>query len=59
MNDYTECMDTKIDTAILYMTDNIVGTTTTLVNEALADGRITITESYNPNTESLNLTGGV
>jgi hypothetical protein len=59
MNDYTECMDTKIDTAILYMMDNIVGTTTTLVNEALADGRIVITEQYDPNNESLNITGGV
>lgn len=53
--------DLKIDNAIKYMTENIVSTTTELVNEAISKGQITIVEVYDPEAESLNMTttGGV
>lgn len=53
--------DLKIDKAIQYMTDNIVSTTTELLNEAIEAGQITIVQTYDPETEALNMTttGGI
>lgn len=51
----------KIDNAVEYMKDNIHETAVDILNAAIAAGTITVYESYDEATESLNfvLTGGV
>ena len=53
--------DNKLSDAIEDITANIQTITTQIVNDAIEAGTITITESYNPETESLEMTatGGV
>lgn len=53
--------DLKIDDAISQALSDVVSTTTELVNRAISDGMITIVETYDPESESLNMTttGGV
>ena len=55
MSNFTECMQTKIDDAIFYMKENIEGTTTVIVNDALSNGTIKVVERYDPNSESLEM----
>lgn len=50
-----EEQDSKIDEAINYMKDNIVATTTTVINEAIASGDLVVGLSYDSTTESLNI----
>ena len=47
--------DLKIDNAIAYMKDNIVSTTTNVIQDAIDKGTITIVSNYDPETESLNM----
>lgn len=55
MNDYIKCLDTKIATLDLDVTNK----TTDYINDAIASGKIIITTSYDDGTESLNIvTGG-
>lgn len=61
MNDYIETIDTKINlqdmdiqNAIDYMKDNIVVTTTNVINQAIANGDLNVGFEYNPSNESLN-----
>lgn len=53
--------DLKIDNAIEYMKDNIISTTTAIVQAAVDEGKITVISNYNPESESLDMlvTGGV
>ena len=61
MNDYIESIDTKINlqdmdiqNAINYMKDNIVATTTNVINQAIENGSLNVGFEYNPTDESLN-----
>lgn len=47
--------DNTIAEAVAYMKDNITATTTNIVNAAISAGTITITETYDETTESLNI----
>lgn len=47
--------DLKINNAIAYMTENIKQTATDVLNDAVEAGTITIVQSYDPETESLNM----
>ena len=53
--------DLKIDNAIEYMKDNIISTTTAIVQAAVDEGKITVISNYNSESESLDMlvTGGV
>lgn len=55
-NKFSE-QDTVIENAINYMKDNIVQTTTDVINQAIQDGtmRAELVEEYNPLTETLTL----
>ncbi len=62
MNDYIETIDTKINlqdmniqNAINYMKDNIVATTTNVINQAIANGSINVGITYDTPTEALNI----
>lgn len=61
MNDYIESIDTKINlqdmdiqNAIDYMKDNIVATTTNVINQAIANGDLNVGFEYNPSDEALD-----
>ena len=61
MNDYIESIDTKINlqdmdiqNAINYMKDNIVATTTNVINQAIANGELNVGFEYNPSNEALD-----
>lgn len=61
MNDYIESIDTKINlqdmniqNAINYMKDNIVATTTNVINQAIANGDLNVGFEYNPSDEALD-----
>lgn len=61
MNDYIESIDTKINlqdmdiqNAIDYMKDNIVATTTNVINQAIANGNLNVGFEYNPSDEALD-----
>lgn len=61
MNDYIESIDTKINlqdmdiqNAIDYMKDNIVATTTNVINQAIANGDLNVGFEYNPSNEALD-----
>lgn len=61
MNDYIETIDTKINlqdmdiqNAINYMKDNIVATTTNVINQAIANGDLNVGFEYNPSDEALD-----
>lgn len=51
---FTE-QDSKIDEAIDYMKDNIIQTTTSVINQAIQDGDINVTVTYDEPTEALNI----
>lgn len=53
-NNFEE-QDSKIDEAINYMKDNIVATTTTIINQAIASGDLVVGLNYDSTTESLNI----
>lgn len=62
MNDYIETIDTKINlqdmniqNAIDYMKDNIVETTTNVVNQAIQNGDINISITYDSPSEGLSI----
>ena len=62
MNDYIETIDNKINIqddkiaeAIQYMKDNIVATATEVINQAIENGDITVSVSYDEPTEALNI----
>lgn len=46
--------DTKIDEAIQYMKDNIVATTTNIINQAIENGDLNVGFEYDPTNESLD-----
>lgn len=50
--------DQKIEDAENYMRNNIVSVTSDIVNQAIVNGTIKITEVYNPDTESLDMVVG-
>lgn len=59
---YIESIDTKINNqdliikdAVDYMKNNIIETTTTIVNDAIDDGDINVTVSYDPEDEELTI----
>lgn len=59
---YIKSIDIKIDKqdkiisdAVQYMSDNIVQTTTNIVNEKLANGEIVVGTVYNEETESMDI----
>ena len=45
----------EIDDAVIYMTENIYQTTTEIINQAIADGDITVGITYDPLTEELDI----
>lgn len=47
--------DLKIEQAITFMKENISNTTTEILTEAINAGKITVSEVYDPETESLNM----
>ena len=51
---FTE-QDSKIDEAIDYMKNNIIATTTTIINEAIQNGDLNIAIEYDAPTEALNI----
>lgn len=51
MRSFTSCMDE-------YLRINLNETAKTLINEALQTGKITVTEFYDPVTESLDIVAG-
>lgn len=51
--------DKKIETTISEINENLNDVATAELNKALEDGRITITATYDPETESLIIGGGV
>lgn len=62
MNDYIESIDTKINlqdmdiqNAIDYMKNNIVATTTNVVNQAIQNGDINISITYDSPSEGLSI----
>ena len=46
---------TEIDSAVSYMQDNIISTTSKIINDGIANGRIVINTVYDPNNENLNI----
>lgn len=52
---FTE-QDNTIAEAINYMKDNIVATTTTIINQAIENGDINVSINYNTDTEELTIT---
>ena len=46
---------TQIDNAVSYMQDNIISTTSKLINDGIANGGIVINTVYDPNNENLNI----
>lgn len=46
--------DTNIENAIQYMKDNIVATTTNIINQAIENGDLSVGFEYDEPTESLN-----
>ena len=44
-----------IEEAINYMKNNIIATTTNVINQAIEDGMLNIGINYNPQTEGLNI----
>ncbi len=50
-----EEQDTKIEDAIDYMKNNIVATTTSIINQAIIDGTLTVGVSYNSENEELTI----
>ena len=60
--DYIESIDTKLNNqdliirdAVDYMKNNIIETTTSIVNDAIDDGDINVTVSYDPEDEELTI----
>lgn len=47
--------DLKIDKAVNYMKENIFETTRDILNDAISKGQISVYESYDEATESLNI----
>lgn len=46
---------TQIDNAVAYMQDNIISTTSKIINDGIAKGSIVINTVYDPNNENLNI----
>lgn len=55
ISDKFEEQDTAIANAINYMKDNIVATTTNIINQAIANGDLVVGLDYDSTTESLNI----
>lgn len=55
ISDKFDEQDTAIANAINYMKDNIVATTTNIINQAIENGDINISIEYNSTLESLNI----
>lgn len=55
ISDKFDEQDTAIANAINYMKDNIVTTTTNIINQAIENGDINISIEYNSTLESLNI----
>lgn len=62
MLDYIESIDTKINNqdliiqdAVDYMKTNIVETTTSIVNDAIDDGLINVSVTYDPEDEEISI----
>ena len=46
---------TEIDNAVSYMQDNIISTTSKIINDGIAKGSIVINVAYDPDNENLNI----
>ena len=46
---------TEIDNAVSYMKDNIISTTSKIINDGIAKGSIVINVAYDPDNENLNI----
>lgn len=55
ISDKFEEQDQAIANAINYMKDNIVATTTNIINQAIENGDINVDIEYNANDEALNI----
>lgn len=55
VSDYIRTLDMRLDTAEIYMKDNLQGTAQILINKAIEFGSIKIAEEYDEVKESLNL----
>lgn len=55
ISDKFEEQDTAIANAINYMRDNIIGTTESVINQAIENGDINIGIEYNASNEALNI----
>ena len=45
----------SFDNAVSYMQDNIISTTSKIINDGIAKGSIVINTVYDPNNENLNI----
>ena len=50
-----DLQDAKIENAIEYMKDNIIETTTTIIDNLIQNGEINVSISYDSETESLDI----
>jgi predicted nucleic acid-binding Zn-ribbon protein len=48
----------QIDGAVSYMRDNIISTTSKIINDSIRKGEIVINTVYDPNSENLNIVAG-
>lgn len=55
INNKFDEQDSKIDEAIEYMKNNIIATTTEIINQAIQNGDLNIGISYDAPTEALNI----
>lgn len=54
ISDKFDEQDEAIQSAINYMKDNIIATTTSVINQAIENGDLNVGFEYNPQTEALN-----
>lgn len=55
ISDKFDEQDEAIQSAINYMKDNIIATTTSVINQAIENGDLNLGINYNPQTEALNI----
>lgn len=55
ISDKFDEQDEVIENAINYMKDNIIATTTTIINEAIQNGTLNVGVTYDGTTEALNI----
>lgn len=55
INDFIAEQSVIIEQAINYMKNNIIATTTSIINQAIQNGDLNVGIEYNPTTEALNI----